>query len=41
MTGIMSYAILAVLTGMMIASQSSLNAVMHPFIGVLGVGFAA
>lgn len=37
----MFYVILAILTGMMIASQSSLNAVMHPFIGVLGVGFAA
>lgn len=36
----MFYIILAILTGMMVASQSSLNALLHPFIGVLGVGFS-
>lgn len=36
----MFYSILAIFTGMMIASQSSLNGILNPCIGVLGVGFS-
>lgn len=37
----MLYSLLAILAGILIAAQSSLNAVLHPFLGVIGVSFAA